>query len=69
MSEILDSDGGTAEGRMMDADDAYIARIMAMTPEELRAHIIADGGDPDEYAREAREIFEKVKAGLRPGRG
>lgn len=40
-------------------DDLVIESILAMTPEELRAEILAEGGDPDAMAEGARQ------AGLR----
>lgn len=52
-------------GRLTDAellealDDLFVESVLAMTPEELRAEILAEGGDPDALAAEARE------AGLR----
>ncbi len=52
-------------GRLTDAeflealDDLFVESILAMTPEELREEILAEGGDPDAMAEEARQ------AGLR----
>lgn len=43
-------------------DDLVIESILAMTPEELREEILAEGGDPDAMAEEARQAGQ---AGLR----
>ncbi|WP_210340084.1 hypothetical protein [Methylorubrum sp. DB1722] len=48
------------DAEFLDAlDDLVIEGILAMTPEELRAEVEAEGGDYDALAAEARE------AGLR----
>jgi hypothetical protein len=40
--------------------DAELARIEAMTPEELDSHIRAQGHDPKQYALEAEVIILKA---------
>lgn len=48
------------DAEFLDAlDDLCVDAILAMTPEELHAEILAEGGDPDALAEQARE------AGLR----
>lgn len=45
-----------------DVIDMHVARILAMSPEELRADIIGRGEDPDRLADVARQAFERAKA-------
>jgi hypothetical protein len=48
------------DAEFLDAlDDLVVESVLAMTPEELREEILAEGGDPDAIAEEARQ------AGLR----
>lgn len=52
--------GRLTDAEFLDAlDDLVIEGILAMTPQELRAEVEAEGGDYDALAAEARE------AGLR----
>lgn len=45
-----------------DAIDMHVERILAMSPEELRAEVVAQGDDPDRLADVARQAFERAKA-------
>lgn len=45
-----------------DVIDMHVERILAMSPEELRADVIARGEDPDRLAEVARQAFERAKA-------
>ena len=45
-----------------DVDDMHIARILAMSGEELRAEMIAQGIDPDEAVRQSRAAAEHAIA-------
>ncbi|MGE8129067.1 hypothetical protein ACQKQD_19000 [Methylobacterium sp. NPDC080182] len=45
-----------------DVIDMHVERILAMSPEELRADIIARGEDPDRLVDVARQAFERAKA-------
>ncbi|WP_345820566.1 hypothetical protein ABC766_00490 [Methylobacterium fujisawaense] len=42
--------------------DMHVERILAMSPEELRAEVVAQGDDPDRLADVARQAFERAKA-------
>jgi hypothetical protein len=37
-----------------------VQRILALPDVDLRAEIIAEGGDPEEYARTARSAFDRA---------
>ena len=62
-----------SERRLTDAefldalDDLIVEDILSMTGAELRAEIIAEGGDPDALVREAGAVLDRgirtVKAG------
>ena len=41
--------------------DREFERIMAMTNEELRAELIAEGLDPDEVPARFRELLERAR--------
>lgn len=43
-------------------DAAEIARIMALSDDELRDEILAGGGDPDEMALAADAAFDRAKS-------
>lgn len=43
-----------------DVIDMEVERILAMSPEELRADVIARGEDPDRLAEVARQAFERA---------
>ena len=45
-----------------DVIDMHVERILAMSPEELRADTIARGEDPDRLAEVARQAFERALA-------
>ena len=45
-----------------DVIDMHVERILAMSPEELRAEVVAQGDDPDRLADVARQAFERAKA-------
>ena len=45
-----------------DVIDMHVARILAMSPEELRADIIARGEDPDTLAASASQEYERAVA-------
>lgn len=46
----------------LEAMDAECKRILALSDDEIRAEIIAEGGDPEEYIRSAREAINSVIA-------
>jgi hypothetical protein len=54
-----------ASGRIptMAECDAEVARIEALTDEELRAELIEDGEDPDVMVAEVELCFHKVLGG------
>lgn len=43
-------------------DEALVAEIEAMTPEEVDAELRAYGYDPDEIVAEVRQLIEQLKA-------
>ncbi|UYW24747.1 hypothetical protein OKC48_15845 [Methylorubrum extorquens] len=49
------------DAEFLDALDGLVVEgILAMTPEELRAEIVGQGGDPDAVAAEARAALERA---------
>lgn len=45
-----------------DVIDMHVERILAMTPEELRAEVIASGEDPDKLVEQSRQALERAVA-------
>lgn len=45
-----------------DVIDMHVERILAMSPEELHAEIIASGEDPDRLMDVARQAYERAVA-------
>lgn len=45
-----------------DVIDMHVERILAMSPEELRAEVIARGEDPDERAEVVKRAIDRAKA-------
>lgn len=43
-----------------DVIDMHVERILAMTPEELRAEVIASGEDPDQLVEMTRQAYERA---------
>lgn len=57
------------DAEFLDAlDDLIVEDILAMTPEELRAEIVAEGGDPDAVAAEARACLDRAIRGTEAAR-
>ena len=50
-------------------DDLEVESILAMTGNELRAEIIAEGGDPDAIAAECRAALERAIRECEAARG
>lgn len=49
------------DAEFLDAlDDLIIEDILAMSPEELRAEIVAEGEDPDAVAADARASLDRA---------
>ena len=45
-----------------DVIDMHVERILAMSPEELRAEVIASGEDPDALVEMTRQAFDRAVA-------
>ncbi len=45
-----------------DVIDMHVERILAMSPEELRAEVIASGEDPDQLVEMSKQALERAKA-------
>lgn len=45
-----------------DAIDMHVKRILAMSPEELRAEAIASGEDPDRLVEVSKQAYERAVA-------
>lgn len=43
-----------------DVIDMHVERILAMTPEELRAEVIASGEDPDQLVEMTKHAYERA---------
>jgi uncharacterized protein with PIN domain len=55
---------GLARRLLADLVDAEVARVLALTDDEVRAELVAAGEDPGEAAREARARFGRIRESL-----
>lgn len=43
-----------------DVIDMHVERVLAMTPEDLRAEVAASGEDPDRLVEMAKQAYERA---------